>query len=387
MKKIVSLILIFCFTLTPVYAMADEMQDVSDSYSNYFSVDYIFYETSDYSITAYTKPNNQPLFVSNGSALYYNNEPVYSYVGNPEILFFSLENAIYRYHVASRIVDLMLSDEDVVWFYPITAHTILYAKGFVEYSGIACSRATNNTLEYYYYDDVTGTSEDVANPDHSIALTGFPGDYNIIDNSDIATYAAVATINGKAIPHNSYPEGSEFTGSFEGGTQCHGFALFIYDYLWGSTSYGIQSRAIAVNDFAETAKAALQVPNGSLVRVDSGKSSLHTMIVISKTSTGIKVYHANWTNGKVCITNMSYSNFVARYDTINYIKIPASSCTHSIGSEEYSSTKHITHCVLCGDNASYRDHYANVSGYGTCLACGYVGNISIGINNVNPAIK
>ena len=382
MKTAISIILALCLIITPVYAMADEMQNVLNSYNYYFSVDYIFYETNDYSIEAYTKQNNQPLFVSNGSALYYNDEQVYSYVGNPEILFFAAGDTIYRYHVASRVVDLMLSNEEAVWFYPVTAHTVLYAEGVVNHDGIVCSKATDSSLEYYYYDDLTGVSKSVADPNHSIALTGFPGDYNIISNSEIVPYAAGTTINGKAIPHASYPEGSKFTGSFAGETQCHGFALFIYDYLWGSTSYGRQSRTIAIDDWTATAKAALQVPNGSLIRVDSGESSQHTMILISKTSSSITVYHANWTNGEVRITNMSYSNFVSRYDTINYIKIPASSCPHSRSYEKYSGTQHVIHCVLCGNNPTYSNHYSNSSGYSSCLACGFVGDFSSGTNNI-----
>lgn len=244
-----------------------------------------------------------------------------------------------------------------------------------------CSTQTNDSLTYYYYNGLTCTSEITSDPDYSIGLTGFPGDCNVIN------YNARVTINGKAIPHASYPSGSVYSGTFENSTQCHGFALFIYDYLWGSTSYGRKSRTISINDSTPTTEAALQLPAGSLIRVDSGSSSQHTMIFLSNTTTGITVYHANWTNGEVRITNMTYANFASRYDTINYIRIPSTSCPHSIGSEEYSSTKHVTHCVFCGNSATYSSHYAAVAGYGTCLACGYVGNISIGTNNIQDELS
>lgn len=313
--------------------------------------------------------------------MFFDGKLVYSYVGNPEIFFFAAGDSIYRYHISSKIVDLIFTDEDLVWFYPITAHTILYAKGYTNNDGIMCSTETDDTLAYYYYNKLTDTSEITHDPEYSISLTGYPGDYNVIN------YRSRATINGKTIPHPSYPSGSVYSGSFGGGTQCHGFGLFIYDYLWGSTSYGRQTRTIAINDWVDTAKAALQLPAGSLIRVDHNMSNQHTMIILSHNSSSIEVYHANWTNGEVRITTMTYSNFTSRYDTINYIKIPSSNCPHSAGPEEYNSTKHVMHCVLCGNNATYYNHFANSVGYGTCLGCGYYGYISVGATKGINIIK
>ena len=90
------------------------------------------------------------------------------------------------------------------------------------------------------------------------------------------------------------------------------------------------------------------------------------------------VYHANWTGGKVCETFFSYEDFANRWSEISYMQIP--DCRYSAWSQ-FNSTNHVRTCLDCGKK-EYRAHYAQTTGYGTCLACGYVGNIYVGIQTV-----
>lgn len=90
------------------------------------------------------------------------------------------------------------------------------------------------------------------------------------------------------------------------------------------------------------------------------------------------VYHANWTGGKVCETFFSYEDFANRWSEISYMQIP--DCRYSAWSQ-FNSTNHVRTCLDCGKK-EYRAHYAQTTGYETCLACGYVGNIYVGIQTV-----
>lgn len=372
MKKIISLSLAFCFIFVPITVFA-ETTDLPDSYYEYFSVDYIFYETNNYSIETYLNENNQPLFVVGDSNIFFNGEIVHSYVGNPEILFFAVGDSIYRYHVDSKIVDLIITDEDLIWFYPITAYTILYAKGSADIDGIICSTETDDTLTYYYYNKLTNTANITTNPEHTISLTGYPGDYNILSINSRSSYI----INGTSIPLNGYPIGSSFDDSFEGGTQCHGFGLYVYDAIWGSTNYGQQISRGSIPNSTIVKQYLQTLPNGSLIRFTN---SVHTVILLNKSSTGITVYHANWPdNNLVTITTFTYENIASRWGNINYVKIPCSS--HSLGSwTSEGASLHSKKCSSCGYKQTFGNHYAETAGYGTCLACGYVGYITIGTN-------
>lgn len=71
---------------------------------------------------------------------------------------------------------------------------------------------------------LTKCTEVAEDPMLDISMTGMSTSYNIFTTTAMS-------INGKSIPHPDYPIGSVYSGSFEGGTQCHGFALFIYNYV------------------------------------------------------------------------------------------------------------------------------------------------------------
>ena len=87
MKKFFSLILAFCFIFTPMSATAATSNDfLPDSYYEYFSVDYVFYETDDYFVETYLNRNNQPLFTIDDNDMFFDGKLIHSCVGNPEIL-------------------------------------------------------------------------------------------------------------------------------------------------------------------------------------------------------------------------------------------------------------------------------------------------------------
>lgn len=112
---------------------------------------------------------------------------------------------------------------------------------------------------------------------------------------------------------------------------------------------------------------------GTLLRVSySGSTSdEHTMILVGRDSTGVIIYHANWPdNGTVAISHVTWSGFAQTFPYLDFII-----CPHNVNVwKPYSSTQHRGACTACGTYL-YGSHYAQVGGMGTCLVCGYYGNM------------
>lgn len=95
------------------------------------------------------------------------------------------------------------------------------------------------------------------------------------------------------------------------------------------------------------------------------------MILVGRDSTGVIIYHANWPdNGTVAISHVTWSGFAQTFPYLDFII-----CPHNVNVwNPYSSTQHRGACTACGTYL-YGSHYAQVGGMGTCLVCGYYGNM------------
>ncbi len=152
------------------------------------------------------------------------------------------------------------------------------------------------------------------------------------------------TINGIKVPLPEYPDGSYWTTDgkpyeygknsskeFEG-SQCAGFARYVYAQIWGSDTKGTQ---------LDTEKATLFPVNGNdsdlsalpigsrLVctvrqsfdpnndKFNKTRTNSHQMIILKKTSSAVTVYHANWDEHcKIEISEWSYTEFYNRFKEI-----------------------------------------------------------------------
>ena len=224
---------------------------------------------------------------------------------------------------------------------------------------------------YEYFDLTTGAVRAIRDPNtFYIAATSV----GLTDQSNYTT-----TINGKSIPNAQYPAGGTYSGStstsFGTGSQCHGFGLYIYDYLFGSSGAKCSQGFEYIGNYTQT-----QIKNklqsfvlGTLLRVSySGSTSdEHTMILVGRDSTGVIIYHANWPdNGTVAISHVTWSGFAQTFPYLDFII-----CPHNVNVwNPYSSTQHRGACTACGTYL-YGSHYAQVGGMGTCLVCGYYGNM------------
>lgn len=148
------------------------------------------------------------------------------------------------------------------------------------------------------------------------------------------------TINGKTIPLSEWPVGSywttdgkpyeygknsskEFT---DGAIQCAGFAKYVYEQLWGNYKYGQKVAAVTLEGTSEDFKG---INVGARINCDRRKKKIesdkgftisignHSMILLSKTSSGIVVYECNHDDKcGIGMRTITYRNFYLEYMNI-----------------------------------------------------------------------
>lgn len=208
------------------------------------------------------------------------------------------------------------------------------------------------------------------------------------------------TINGKSIPHPDYDTRngtiswtSSYSSSYQNdsGTQCHGFGLMIFDYLFSQTvpptdpvSFSDESDKDA-DPIAEVKNFLMSTPLGSMVRASVRTGASHTFIIAGFNSTGVYIYHANWVQNTVTMNHATWSVFYDKFDAIEYCL----QCYHggSIASwTPLNSQLHTGTCSKCNTVVSQK-HYALTAGSNvTCVRCGYVGAMD-GLNRVGEEIE
>ena len=124
---------------------------------------------------------------------------------------------------------------------------------------------------------------------------------------------------------SSYPSGSRWTKTFDGGSQCYGFAkLVVYNvfgasnisgYTYRSWSYeGVSTSGMNVigsitNYSSSNVKSLLsQAKSGDVLQFD--ETNQHSMIVYQVDSDGVWIYDCNWDNN--CGISLRKSSFGAR---------------------------------------------------------------------------
>lgn len=148
------------------------------------------------------------------------------------------------------------------------------------------------------------------------------------------------TINGKTIPLSEWPVGSYWTTDgkpyeygknsskafTDGAIQCAGFAKYVYEQLWGNYKYGQKVAAVTLEGTSEDFKG---INVGARINCDRRGSKIeseddfttsignHSMILLSKTSSGIVVYECNHDDKcGIGMRTITYRNFYLEYMNI-----------------------------------------------------------------------
>ena len=148
------------------------------------------------------------------------------------------------------------------------------------------------------------------------------------------------TINGKTIPLSEWPVGSYWTTDgkpyeygknsskafTDGAIQCADFAKYVYEQLWGNYKYGQKVAAVTLEGTSEDFKG---INVGARINCDRRGSKIeseddfttsignHSMILLSKTSSGIVVYECNHDDKcGIGMRTITYRNFYLEYMNI-----------------------------------------------------------------------
>lgn len=158
-------------------------------------------------------------------------------------------------------------------------------------------------------------------------------DYQKWNFNEVVPSGNAKLINEIRVPLPEYPDGSYWTTDgkatdkngtnskeFEG-SQCAGFARYVYFCIWGSSTYG---SSITARNTTGTSSDFDGINVGARISCDrSNGGGNHSMVVINKTDSGVTVYECNHDEEcGVSIRTITFANFKKEYD-----KIKDSSCT------------------------------------------------------------
>lgn len=173
------------------------------------------------------------------------------------------------------------------------------------------------------------------------------------------------------------------------GSQCVAFAWEVYVNLFGSDTYGfhVGDNTAWTSWNASSARVFFEntVTPGAHIRVRTKGGGKHSFVFVEADSTGITLYDANAVN--TCAVRMSkytYSELVTSYPGRYWYqeahKFNANTAVNAGASGHYVNCSY-PGCVEHSPKLS--QHYIiGTPGYGTCVACGYTGYISIGTTSL-----
>lgn len=188
--------------------------------------------------------------------------------------------------------------------------------------------ADTETMDFIMYDDDFwnyGSDDNAVVPlyDPMLPLVNFP-----IRGYEDGRYFSNAGITTPCTHHNS---GCNFNGScgcksFNNSIQCYGFAQFVYWKRYGvyfseaNQIGGLSKSKFSVGEIQNYIRSNLRV--GSHIRLhlrNKGDGYYHSIIVTSKSSTGIGVYDANWDNKcGIRMTTWTWDDIFNYFDEIKY---------------------------------------------------------------------
>ena len=262
------------------------------------------------------------------------------YVNN-DLIFYQMDNAIYRYYIESGATDCIVEADYIYFFYP-------YSNFVVEW-GIGDSVV-------YRVDTSAVNSVDSSGTSNTTTLDG----YTFIKEIDVQA-AAATYVNGQRIPRSEYPHGSYYTKT---GKSCK-----------RESNGGCLNTSVAARDFLWS------ISSGTEVRVSGPETTGHSIIIANVTGNNVTIYHANGSGGcMVEYETMSFAGFVSNYN--NIISIYSANDRHSFSSRySYDGSLHWTPCTTnnCNGkgNLSHHSLVPTSQGKSQCSVCGYVSNTSI----------
>lgn len=314
------------------------------------------------------------------------------YVNN-DLIFYQMDNAIYRYYIESGATDCIVEADYIYFFYPYSNFVVEWGTG----DGVV-----------YRVDTSAVNSVDSSSASNTTTLDGYTFIKEI--KAQAAITATATSVHGVGLPLSRYSHGRYYNKigractchdslesctnidsngvgtcysceKFNGAAQCMGFAHYIYYQIWGVNVSGISYLNKSLNTSVEARDFLWSISSGTEVRVKGPETYGHSIIIANVTGNNVTIYHANGSGGcMVEYETMSFADFVADYNYIIYTY--SANNRHSFSSlYSYDGSLHWTPCTTnnCNGkgNLSHHSLVPTSQGKSQCSVCGYVSNTSI----------
>lgn len=316
------------------------------------------------------------------------------YVNN-DLIFYQMDNAIYRYYIESGATDCIVEADYIYFFYPYSNFVVEWGTG----DGVVYRVDTSAVNSV----DGNGTSN-----------TTTLDEYTFIEeiNVQAAAAATAVTVHGRSIPLTSYPHGSYYTKNgnpcksvseggchksgavckyeeigtcpnckyYNGGVQCVAFAHYIYYQIWGVDVNGKDENEVDTSSGAKAREFLWSISSGTELRVRLKNSvNRHSLVVVDTSRTGVTIYHANGSDKcQVEYQTLTFEGFASKYEAV----VSKYNNRHSFRTTyTFDERIHWHQCKTSGCNGktdiAYHSLFTNSQGKAECSVCGYVSNVSI----------
>lgn len=314
---------------------------------------------------------------------------------NDDLIFYQMDNAIYRYYIESGATDCIVEADYIYFFYPYSNFVIEWGTG----DGVVYRVDTSAVNSV----DGNGTSN-----------TTTLDEYTFIEeiNVQAAAAATAVTVHGRSIPLTSYPHGSYYTKNgnpcksvseggchksgavckyeeigtcpnckyYNGGVQCVAFAHYIYYQIWGVDVNGKDENEVDTSSGAKAREFLWSISSGTELRVRLKNSvNRHSLVVVDTSRTGVTIYHANGSDKcQVEYQTLTFEGFASKYEAV----VSKYNNRHSFRTTyTFDERIHWHQCKTSGCNGktdiAYHSLFTNSQGKAECSVCGYVSNVSI----------
>lgn len=304
-------------------------------------------------------------------------------------------NDLYRIFLKDATTNWVCTLTGIISYTPITIDTMLIE---TEDSDYTVNLATGQRDTYIEPDSETEEPELVpfALSNYTIAGVSIPvrrpkvGTNKMINtNRANREYESSRFRNGTYFTHNGLSEDDRNNPGESliyppDSTGCAAFARYVYTEIWGNEN-GHQHTYSPVKIYNETNIKAyyMSVPAGSNIRLRSKGGTGHSIILLSANSSSIDVYDANWDNKwGIQIKTLSYSTsptcekMPSKFYEIAAQRLPG----YDSGDVEGHRACKEPSCSAYNTISPHVKEGA--AGYGTCMVCGYTGQISMGTTSV-----
>ncbi len=365
-------------------AESDEWVQYKDGVSCYKTwMNLVMYATNDHEIHYM---NND---TSHDTILYRGTERVTDISGNTEYIMFVENTYPKRLHIQSGIIDVGPQTNNGDGMFIFDNHTVCWSERGDRIEDDELGYIYETIFLYYNFDERKYVSASELGCDGDVYMStcssGYYGEgrtLGISEGIQSVRYARRRLTSDEwiyapdpgdpAAPLDAYGPGSRFLIEYDGGTECMGFANYLYRFHCYKSKHRDEDKEIYDRNL--TVAEWKSFPLYSFIRHASAGGGHSCMIwKIEDDQTGVVMYEAN-TDGQCGV----YQHFIS-YEDLSAIRViytcyPKQARTRTVN---YDNVKHWTECVDCKTRFEQKSHNIVITNQNAnshthfCADCGY----------------